>query len=466
MKILFITERFPWPLEDGGNLRTFHVLNALSLEHDVTLLSHAPQIDHEKSIGELEKICQVKTVQAPNRIASMMRIISQPWKWNSSLFVQKNWSKPLFQASRQILETQEFDAVHLNHLDTAAFVTNQNWPTTVFDSHNCISSMAEQLAERPSAGWKRFLYRRESKALKTVEKAVCHQCDIVFACSKQDQESFLKLEPTANVHVVPNGVDTSAVSNSVNSDSADSNSANSNLEFTEQTRIPRIVFTGAMDYAPNVAGVNWFCEHVLPLIRKQQPNILFQIVGRSPTDQVRKWHKLETPQPTSSACTGDEKVGVEVTGRVESVQPFLERASMVVVPLLDGGGTRLKILEAFASKRAVVSTSKGAEGIEAIPGREILIADDPKSFAQEVLRLLKHPAEATQIGNAGHQLAVERYDWRTIGRQILKLYGGLAQQPPMQKTSKFKPNSQFPRTSTAKTNAVKTNTGIFEKVNG
>ena len=394
MKILFITERFPWPLEDGGNLRTYHVLKALCQEHDVTLLSHAPQTSHDASVGELEKLCSVKIIKAPSKLALIARVASQPWKWAKSLFVLKNWSERLYRESQKLIEQREFDVVHFNHLDTAAFVTKHHWPKTVFDSHNCISTMALQLAGKPSSSWKRLLYRRESQALRAAEKAVCEQCDVVFACSEQDRNSFLQLAPSANVHVVPNGVETTALSQPSDRDSSHSG----------KSLVPRIVFTGAMDYSPNVAGVDWFCANVLPLVRKQRPNVLFQVVGRNPTEPVQKWNNLGMPQKDEDTFNQSERIGIEVTGRVDSVQPYLQNAAIVVVPLLDGGGTRLKILEAFAAKRAVVSTSKGAEGIEAIPGNDILIADDPECFANDILRLLNRPLEADQIGNAGHKL--------------------------------------------------------------
>lgn len=433
MKVLFVTERFPWPLEDGGNLRTFHVLKALSKNNAVTLLSHTPRMNQGSAINELEKLCTVNTVAPPNKLVSLSRILSQPWKWQKSLFVLKNWSAPLYDASRQLLKQSEFDAVHFNHLDTATFVTQQSWPKVIFDSHNCVSTMAQQLAVNSLSMWKRWLYRYESRALKAAEKAVCEQCDVVLACSEQDRNSFLQLAPKTNVNVVPNGVETAAFCRL----------AQPELHRSGRDLIPRIVFTGAMDYSPNVIGVDWFCKKVLPLIQKQRPNVLFQIVGRNPTARVQKWNNHAAPEQDTPHFGDDEKVGIEVTGRVESVQPYLEQAAVVVVPLLDGGGTRLKILEAFAAQRAVVSTSKGAEGIDAVPGKDILLADDPESFANEVLRLLDNPAAANQIAKAGHQLAVQQYDWKSIDKQISKVVRGLQKQDQSIKVTERKPNLRF-----------------------
>ncbi len=402
MKILFISERFPWPLEDGGNLRTFHVLNAICKEHEVTLLSHTPKENVIEAIRELEKICHVRTVAAPSLLKTAAQVLMQPWRWKEPLFVLKNWSSALFKESQKLLKTKTFDVVHFNHLDTAAFSEDLNCSTSVFDSHNCISAMADQLASNRSSGLRKLLYRRESKALAAKEKEVCDRCDIVLACSQQDRDSFLRLSPAAKIHVVPNG----AVIGTARSNFLETSDRN--------TKVSKIVFVGAMDYSPNVVGAEWFCNQVLPIIRQRHSRVLFQIVGRNPTNRVLGLHDV-------SGSAG-EQVGVEVTGRVGSVTSYLDNAAVVVVPLLDGGGTRLKILEAFAARRPVVSTAKGAEGIDAQHEREILIADEPTEFAVSVLRLLSSPAEAMRIGNAGYRLAKQRYDWSSIQHQILNLY--------------------------------------------
>lgn len=418
MKILFVTERFPWPLEDGGNLRTYHVLKALCQQHDVTLLSHAQRDQEELAERELQTFCRIKTVAKPGKLSVVAGILLRPWRWTQSLFVLRNWSEWLFLESQKLVTECSFDVVHFNHLDTAAFLTRANYPSSVFDSHNCISKMAEQSGDKRSSSWMRLIYSRESKALAKAERAVCQRADVVLACSEQDQTSFLKLAPSSNVHVVPNGVDTKRFDHPESSN------------WFVKSPVPRIVFTGAMDYAPNVEGVEWFCKNVLPIIQKHEPNVLMQVVGRDPSQRITQLHDLRCPVDGTNDFPPDDRVGVEVTGRVESVSPYLASAAIVVVPLLDGGGTRLKILEAFAAKRAVISTTKGAEGIDAQPGNEILIADDPQSFGMAVVRLLRDPTEAKRIGNAGYRLACQRYDWQTIAGQILDTYEHLASAKP------------------------------------
>ncbi len=432
MQVLLISERFPWPLEDGGNLRTFHVLKAISQLHDVTLLCHEPTTQHAQSVKELERYCRVVTVAAPSKLRTLVGIAARPWDWQKSLFVLKNWSSPLYRESRNLIEHSQFDIVHFNHLDTAVFSTKGEWPRSVFDSHNCISEMVEQMSDQQSAGWKRLFYRMESQRLSKSEKTVCENCDVILACSEQDQASFLNIAPTANVEVVPNGVDTEKFGQRIE------------LAPPAQT-VPRIVFTGAMDYQPNVVAVDWFCKFVFPMVRKQIPNILYQIVGRSPKESVQRWHDLQELE-AAQGCdefSANEKVGIEVTGRVESVVRYLNQASIVVVPLLNGGGTRLKILEAFAANKAVVSTTKGAEGIEAKPDKEILIANEPQAFANAIIRLIRNPTEAKRIGEASQKLASQLYDWRSIGDKVLKAYRSLELNSTEPIACKIEPKTKF-----------------------
>jgi glycosyltransferase involved in cell wall biosynthesis len=158
----------------------------------------------------------------------------------------------------------------------------------------------------------------------------------------------------------------------------------------------RIVFTGSMDWLPNSDGVVYFCHEILPLIRRAEPDTTFTIVGRSPTPAVRRLVENE---------------GIEVTGRVEDVRPYLQNAAVYVVPLRIGGGTRLKIFEAMAAGRAVVSTTIGAEGLPTEHGRHLLLADTPRDFADAVITLLRDPATRSAIEAEGRALVTGRYDW-------------------------------------------------------
>jgi glycosyltransferase involved in cell wall biosynthesis len=160
-----------------------------------------------------------------------------------------------------------------------------------------------------------------------------------------------------------------------------------------------MVFTGSMDWLPNEDGMVYFVRDVLPLIRREEPSATLSIVGRAPTPAIAK--------------LGSE-YGVEVTGRVDDVRPHMAAAAVYVVPLRIGGGTRLKIFEAMAMGKPVVSTTVGAEGLPVQPGADIAIADSASAFADAVVRLFRDEAERTRMGEAARRLVAERYDWSAV----------------------------------------------------
>jgi glycosyltransferase involved in cell wall biosynthesis len=173
---------------------------------------------------------------------------------------------------------------------------------------------------------------------------------------------------------------------------------------------PSVVFTGLMDHPPNIDAVVWFCRKILPALRAKRPGLRFKIVGARPDARVIE-------------LAGRE--GVEVTGEVADIRPYLAGSSALVVPLRSGGGTRLKILEAMAMGRPVISTTLGAEGLEVTPGDNLLIADSAERFAGQILTLLESPDMARRLGKAGRELVVAKYDWQFCLRRLEGLYDRL-----------------------------------------
>jgi len=168
-----------------------------------------------------------------------------------------------------------------------------------------------------------------------------------------------------------------------------------------------LVFTGKMDFRPNVDGVLWFSQEVLPLIRRESPGTGLWVVGKD-------------PHPRLSVMAADP--AVELTGRVEDVRPYVAAAGVYVIPLRIGGGTRLKVLEAMAMGKAIVSTALGCEGFDLVPGQELVVADTPAAFAGAVVSLLRDPSRRTRLGRAARRFAGSRYDWRTIVPKMERVY--------------------------------------------
>jgi glycosyltransferase involved in cell wall biosynthesis len=242
------------------------------------------------------------------------------------------------------------------------------------------------------------------KKLSRYEAMICRLADRVVAVSEADKRALQRLVPGLEVTVVPNGVDTEFY--------------NDQFPMTnDQVRIGHwdlvighssLVFTGKMDFRPNVDAVVWFCQEVLPLVRRRIPDVRFYIVGQSPHRRVLR--------------LADDPV-VTVTGYVDDVRPYIASACVYVVPLRMGGGTRLKVLEAMAMGKAIVSTSLGCEGFEGlVSGRELFIADAPEEFAQRVVELLDDTSRRERLGWAARRFVEERYDWRLIVPRLEQVY--------------------------------------------
>jgi sugar transferase (PEP-CTERM/EpsH1 system associated) len=391
MHILFISEQFPFPLNDGGNLRTYHILRCLAERHSVCLLTHEPE--HPGSTDALTSACRVVTVP---RTAKVRRVAANLFRFGPAripLFVLKNRSQYLLNTAENLVRSENFDVVHFSHLDTACFALERHWSQRlVFDSHNCLSDMAERVQQASANRWRsNFVLAREAAALRRIETSVCSAVDSTLVCSDRDAKAFRGLCPDGRYEVVPNGVDTDYFYPGG----------------TSEEQPNTLVFTGAMSYWPNEQGALHFCNDVMPILRALGVAVKVYFVGKNPSRRIRSLHDGAT---------------VIVTGAVDDVRPFVRRSQAVIVPLLHGGGTRLKILEAFAMGKAVISTAVGAEGIPATHGHEILIADDAQSFANQVARVITDSSLRNRIARTGLELARSKFDWQSIQQTLLDIY--------------------------------------------
>jgi glycosyltransferase involved in cell wall biosynthesis len=288
-------------------------------------------------------------------------------------------------------------APYLDVIDEARPAPDQNdRPLVVFDDHNCEYVLQQRsfltdlrsLRRWPGAAYSFSQWRR----LRRYEAEVCRRVDRVLAVSQADAIALMRLVPDILVSVIPNGIDTRAYMPTTGE---------------SETASPSVVFTGTMDFRPNVDAVTWFGKEVWPLIRAEVPEVHFFVVGQRP-------HRRLDPLR--------ENRGVTVTGWVEDVRPYIAQADVYVAPLRMGGGTRLKLLEAMAMGKAVVSTRLGAEGYPVTDGRELVLADGPAEFAQAVLALLQSPARRTKLGHSARDFVERRYDWRVIVPGVERLF--------------------------------------------
>jgi glycosyltransferase involved in cell wall biosynthesis len=253
---------------------------------------------------------------------------------------------------------------------------------------NVPSRMDEQQAAMMPGGRHRWLFHRDAARAKRLEQWALEAFDQVVAISEEDA-AWLHHEP---VEVVPNGVDLSR------------------FTMTALPRTPRIVFTGAMYTGPNLNGAIWLCREILPLVRRKVATATVDIVGAKPPSEVLALDRLD---------------GVNVHPDVPDIRPYLEAARVAVVPLQIGSGTRLKALEALAAGRPVVGTTIGLEGLGLVDGRDVLVADEASTFAEQTVRLLGDDALAESLAQAGRRLVEECYSWEKIGKRFCDIVLGL-----------------------------------------
>jgi glycosyltransferase involved in cell wall biosynthesis len=390
MRILWVKVGGLWPLNTGGRIRSFHLLSELSCRHEVTLLTtHGPgddlkgladQLPHCKRIVSFP--CNVPKQGTVRFAAALIR------SWFSKLSVDLwKWRIPAVRDEvSRLMSSQAVDLCVADFLYAVPNVPLGGPVPVVFFEHNVEYVIRKRMRDVETKTWKRALLENEWRKMRRYETTACRQASLTLAVSETDRDLLAVEAPGARVAAIPTGVDT--------------------VYFHPNGAAPRstsIVFTGSMDWYPNEEGVLDFISSVLPRIRLDQPDATLTVVGRNPPDRLR--------------AAGDQ-TGVRVTGTVEDVRPYMEEAAVFVVPLRIGGGTRLKIFEALAMGKAVVSTTIGAEGLPLIPGKHFLKADRPEEFARATVSLLRDPALRRTLGMAGRRLVEERYSWPQVAREF------------------------------------------------
>jgi glycosyltransferase involved in cell wall biosynthesis len=296
------------------------------------------------------------------------------------------------------LKREGFDVIQVEGIEMARYLLQIKrtgyQSLIVFDDHNAEYVLQKRAFEtdiRNPTRWIGALYSFvQWRKLRRYEAMICKLADRVIAVSEADREALRRLVPGLEVTVVPNGVDTEYYT----------------MTKSQLGNCP-LVFTGKMDFRPNVDAVIWFCREVLPLVQRDFPSVRLFIVGQSPSRRVISLAR---------------NPAVTVTGYVEDVRPYISGALVYVLPLRMGGGTRLKLLEAMAMGKAIVSTSLGCEGFDVTHGRELVVADDAEEFAHLVVELLRDAQRGERLGKEARRFA-ERYDWRNIVPKMERVYG-------------------------------------------
>jgi sugar transferase (PEP-CTERM/EpsH1 system associated) len=380
--LLYLVHRMPYPPNKGDKVRSYHLLKHLAEKHQVYVGTFIDDPDDAVHIDKLRALCAGLHVAPLNpvraRIDSLAGLLH-----GEALTLRYYRDAGLQRWVQQTVQRERIDAVVVFSSSMAQYADKLGLPMLV-DFVDVDSAKWTQYADqhRWPMSW---LYRREGQQLLAYERAIASRSERAFFVTEKETALFRSLAPECTDQV-------EAVSNGVDADYFAPDPARASPFAAGE--LP-IVFTGAMDYWPNIDAVTWFAQDMLPRLRERWPALRFHIVGRSPSAALR-------------ALASDT---VAVSGTVPDVRPYLQHAAVVVAPLRLARGIQNKILEAMAMGRPVVAASDCAEAIGAAAGTELLYAADADAFVREIDTLLRSPARAVAIGHAGRQRVLRDYSW-------------------------------------------------------
>lgn len=392
MRILWLKTELLHPIDKGGKIRTYEMLRELRRKHHVTYLSlddGTASTDARQRAAEYchELITVPHNPPAKGSIGfylALARNLASPLPYA----VAKYRSAEMTRTIVDTVKTGAFDVIVCDFLSPSLNMPSVAGVPLVLFQHNVEAMIWERhtsVARNPITRW---YFRGQWRRMVAWERRECRRVDHVITVSETDCDVIREQYGIISVSSIPTGVDTQYFAPAGR----------------EARRPHEIVFTGSMDWMPNEEGIVWFCESVLPLIRRDVPDAALAIVGRNPTGRIR-------------ALSG-QYPGVEVTGTVPDIRPFLERAGVLIVPLRVGSGTRLKIYEGMAMARPTVSTSVGAEGLPLEHGVELLLADDAETFAKSVARVLDDPDLGATLGDRASARVRRDFSWAHVADQF------------------------------------------------
>jgi len=393
MRILVLANVTPWPPRGGAQLRVRHLLERVARRHEVVLGCHMWSEADRDSVAELNR-------RGLATVGGMIRFPSrQRWAFDAAMHGLRGLPPETVQLQaaelHQLVRDGAYDLLQVEETLLAPYfrsMPHDRHRHRVLTLHNVHFLQDLRLARiEPSLRWQAS--RRFNAAwMRFYEPRVAASVDRVIATSDDDGALLQTRAPGVQADVIPNGVDTRALEPLPSADGP-----------------PALLFVGSMNYRPCVDAAVWLVREILPLLRRTHPGLHVWIVGRCPLPEVL-------------ALAGDD---VTVTGEVEDVEPYYRRATLAVVPLRAGGGTRLKILEAMALGRAVVSTTVGAEGLRVADDTHLALADDAPTMARTIAALLNDEPRRSRLERAARALVEAAYDWDRIAAAQLALYAEL-----------------------------------------
>lgn len=400
MRILFISHFIPHPPTGGASLRNYNIVKELAKNNDVHLVTFTQHDRHptrdriEASCKVLQEYCREVTIlDVPSDHSSLK------WYWllGTNLFSTEPYSAWRFRSQEMVdaiqhqLSSHTFDIVHVDTIALAGYLKYLRGAPAVLNHHNVESSLLHRRSTTMGNPLSRLYVKLQADKLRNDERKALEQYDGHISVSDIDTNEFRQLNPSAFISVVPNGTDTEFFKP---------------IDGTKQDS--SLVFAGSMAWYPNGDAMVLFGDKIWPLIKKSEPNVVMNLIGSYP------------PPPVVRLAGQDKQF--RVLGFVDDVRPTIAQAAVYIVPIRVGGGTRLKILDAMAMGKAIVSHPIGAEGLDVTDGKDIIIAEQPEDFANRVIELLRDEKLRNQLGANARKTVIEKYSWGSIIPKLERFY--------------------------------------------
>jgi glycosyltransferase involved in cell wall biosynthesis len=391
MRVLVIDEEIPFPLNNGKRIRTFNLLAPLATKYDITFVCRYHEGMDADFSHKMEKQ-GFSVIRIPHPIrkksgAAFYTVLMANLFSRYPYSVTSHHSPLMIRHLKHLIKDNRFDLIHCEWTPYA-FNLKPIFPfPSVVDAHNVEAMIWKRNRDQVSNPIKKAFFHLQYKKMKRFEKEAFPNFSRVIAVSATDQAMIRQWIPERRIDIIENGVD---------------------ISYFSPQNIPEkpysLVFTGSMDWRPNIDATVSFLKTTYPLILSKAPRTTLTIAGRNPLPEM--------------ISTARKYPSVTLTGTISDIRPPIQKAQVFIVPIRIGGGSRLKILEAFAMKKAVVSTSIGAEGIDITPGKNILIADTPAEFSAAVLKLFQDPGLRLRLGKAGRDLVESKYRWKNLSAKL------------------------------------------------
>lgn len=396
MNILIVSAQFPYPTRSGFTTRVYQLARHLSMRHGVTVLSYAEPHQREGVAG-LAAQMSVRAVERTPRSSKGKRVVQALTVVSPRSYSAREVHSTRMQAAiDELCSAESFDVIQLesSFLCTFRFPSS---PRLVIDEHNIEYELFQRTCESERSLPRRAFNRLEYLRFRRFEQVCWARADACVVTSEREVEPVRSCAPRTPVVVVPNSVD---VDHFTPSDAP--------------VEPHTVVFTGTLNYRPNLDGVRYLIDEIWPLVRDRHPDARLTLTGRTDGVDTRP---LARP-------------GVEFLGEVPDIRSSLRAAAAVAVPIRFGGGTRLKVVEGLAMGKALVSTTLGCEGVAVADGEHLLIADDAVTFASRIVELFEDPALGRSLGRAGRSLVETRYSWELASTRLEALYQQITGEAP------------------------------------